>query len=131
MFLPINSERRLINEQIKAIEKMSWKMPVSNSTTAEFTNARALFRLIENHLGELNNPHLSTPEPTEGKSFSLYLEINTRIKNHVARRYERVKSLLGEGKDGDCLIDVLRRLSNIFKELTAIESKISDAVLRQ
>jgi len=51
MFLPINSERRLISEQIKAIEKMRWKMPPSNSTTAEFTNVRALFRLIENHLG--------------------------------------------------------------------------------
>ena len=107
MFLPINSERRLISEQIKAIEKMRWKMPPSNSTTAEFTNVRALFRLIENHLGELTDPRLSV---VEEKNIALYLEINTRIKNHVAKRYERVKNIIGDGKDSGCLHDILIRL---------------------
>jgi hypothetical protein len=74
-------------------------MPSSNSTTAEFTNVRTLFRLIENHLGELADSSLPNSGVGEEKNLTLYLEINTRIKNHVAKKYERVKNIIEDGVD--------------------------------
>jgi DNA-directed RNA polymerase alpha subunit len=91
MSLLINSEKSEIALQMSIVEKFRSKMSFSVRHHKEINHVQILFKLIEKHMLELE----TLGRPSEDRyDIALYLEANTRIKNHIAKKGQQAKQLI-------------------------------------
>lgn len=96
MLLLINSERREIAIQMALVEKAKILFKGVSGHHRDVQHVRMLFELIEKHMDELEL--LAEPNIEKGlfSDAGPYLEANTRIKNHIAKKGEQLKLLASD-----------------------------------
>lgn len=124
MILPINSEKTEIFIQIKSIEKMRLRLADHSLYLKEFAHAKVLFRLIENHLTQLETAERPTQQENDP---ALYIAANTRIRNHLLRKVQQVKLLTSDHRFETYVRNTLQSLTAIISSLASIEQKLEEA----
>ena len=84
MTFAINSERESTLLSIKLIEKIRHQAPHHIRQAKDFSNIKLIFKLLEKHLNELQNMVI----PQSEVKLTLFLEANTRIMNHISKKFQ-------------------------------------------
>lgn len=124
MILPINSEKTEIFSQIKSIEKMRLRLADQSLYLKEFAHAKVIFKLIENHLIQLETAERQTQQESDPAP---YIAANTRIKNHLLRKAQQVKLLTSDHRFEPYARNTLQSLASIIRSLASIEQKLEEA----
>jgi hypothetical protein len=90
----------------------------------EFNNAKVLFKLIASHLVHLQLAEFERNQCQKGVSLELYLDANTRIKNHIGKKQQQVKTLMYDHRYEAYAIHIMQCLSKIMSNLNSIEWKM-------
>lgn len=124
MILPINSEKTEIFSQIKSIEKIQLRLADHSLYLKEYAHAKVLFKLIENHLIQLETAERQGQQENDP---ALYIAANTRIKNHLLRKVQHVKLLTSDHRLEPYARNTLQSLASIIRSLASIEQKLEEA----
>lgn len=94
MILTINSEKLAIGAQIALMDRLWGKVGKVVGNRREMGQFKIILELIEKHMQELEAVEGLMLREGEEDRLVPYVEANSRIKNHITRKTQKVRELM-------------------------------------